>query len=127
MTAMFRRVALLVLVVALVAASAARAASCPENCGACVFGRCITCKNGYYVRNNTCTPCEAAHCVFCSAVGMCTECEKGFHITYTNQTANGTDVNLWGICRPINGAAFLTTHNMVAVMLAAVAYLALAA
>lgn len=115
MFAVPRRVVLVAVLVALVAATAVQAA-CPTNCEVCVLGKCMVCKDGYYPTNSTCASCEAAHCKRCSAMGMCTSCESGYHVTYTNQTVNGTDINLWGICRANAATGALSVRRVAAVL-----------
>lgn len=121
MTTVLRRIVLVAVLVALVAATAVQAA-CPTNCKVCVIDACVTCNDGYYPSANVCTPCKTEHCAQCFVAGMCTSCTTGYHITYANQTANGTDVNLQGICAPNAALGAPSARSAAAaVLLAAVA------
>ena len=122
MSLFFRRFFLVALLVAAAAVVMANA-GCEANCDSCLFGWCITCKSGYYLDIDGCTPCNSEHCAHCEAFGRCIACEPGYVLQYVSGSENIT-ISKYGKC--VNAASFAGVPTALVAAAVAVVYAAIA-
>ncbi|KAL7703233.1 surface antigen-like protein [Lotmaria passim] len=122
MSLFFRRFFLVALLVAVAAVVVANA-ECDANCGTCLFGWCIVCKNGYYLDLDGCNQCSTEHCAHCEAFGRCIACEPGYKLEYVTGSDN-ISVNKYGKC--VSAASFAGVPTALVAAAVAVVYAAIA-